>query len=114
MRSNCSLWGNAGNDQLSGAAGFGRAYFFGLRSPYSVATANGTVTLIDNAPGTDGNDGTDTISNIEQLVFKNGETASVVSPIILDLDGNGVQTVSASNSNARYYLDDDGFADDTS
>jgi len=108
------LWGNAGNDQLNGNGGFDRAYFFGLRSSYSVVTSNGTVSVVDNAPSVDGNDGTDAISSIEQLVFKNGETASVVSPIILDLDGNGVTTVSAADSNARYDLDGDGLADDTS
>jgi hypothetical protein len=38
----------------------------------------------------------------------------VTSPIILDLDGQGVQTLSASSSHARYDMDGDGLADDTS
>jgi hypothetical protein len=38
----------------------------------------------------------------------------VTSPIILDLDGQGVQTVSAADSDARYDMDGDGLADDTS
>ncbi|HVJ02616.1 MAG TPA: hypothetical protein VM662_10560, partial [Sphingomonas sp.] len=108
------LWGNAGDDQLSGGGGFDRAYFFGARSAYSIVTSSGTVRVVDNAAAVDGNDGTDRISSIEQLVFKGGETASVVSPIILDLDGNGVTTVAAENSDARYDLDGDGLADDTS
>jgi hypothetical protein len=43
-----------------------------------------------------------------------GEQVNITSPIILDLDGNGVRTVSAADSNARYDLDGDGLADDTS
>ncbi|MBO9621149.1 MAG: hypothetical protein J7500_00215 [Sphingomonas sp.] len=108
------LWGNAGDDQLLGGAGLDRAYFFGARSAYSIVTSRGTVRVVDNAPATDGSDGTDTISSIEQLVFKAGETVSVSSPIILDLDGNGVTTVAAEDSDALYDLDGDGLADDTS
>lgn len=108
------FWGGAGNDVLNGNAGLDVAHYFGLRSSYSVVTANGSVTVVDNAPTVDGDDGTDTISSIEQLVFKNGETASVSSPIILDLDGKGVKTLTASQSRATFDLDGDGRRDDTS
>jgi hypothetical protein len=86
----------------------------GLQASYSISTANGVVRVVDNQPAVDGNDGTDTISGIEILKFKNGATVNIVSPIIIDLDGNGVKTVSAADSNARYDLDGDGLADDTS
>lgn len=108
------LWGNAGNDELIGNGGFDTAFYFGSRSSYAIRTVSGTVQVVDQAPATDGDDGTDTISSIELLAFKNGETASIVSPIILDLGGDGVQTVSAANSDARFDLDGDGLADDTS
>ena len=39
---------------------------------------------------------------------------SVISPIILDLDGDGVETLSARDSHARFDLDGDGKLDDTS
>ena len=42
------------------------------------------------------------------------EQLSCASPIILDLDGNGVKTVSSADSDARYDMDGDGLADDTS
>jgi hypothetical protein len=108
------FWGNDGNDLLNGNGGFDTANFFGLRSSYSVATVNGTVRIVDTAPLADGDDGSDTISSIERLIFKNGETASVVSPIVLDLDGKGVETISASKSRAIYDFDGDGIGDDTS
>lgn len=111
---NDHFWGGAGSDLINGNSGQDYAHYAGLRSSYSIVTVNGTVTVVDNAPTQDGNDGTDSISSIEQLVFKNGETASVISPIVLDLDGRGVQTLSASASKARYDFNGDGRRDDTS
>lgn len=111
---NDTLTGGLGNDMLVGGTGSDVAVFAGLSTAYSIGTLNGAVQVVDNAPSADGNDGTDTISSIEQLRFKGGTTVNVSSPIILDLDGNGVKTVSAADSNARYDLDGDGLADDTS
>ena len=108
------LWGMEGNDELLGNGGMDTAYFFGLRSSYLIVTQNGVVSVVDTQPTVDGDDGTDMISSIERLSFKNGETANVVSPIILDLDCNGVKTIAAAESLARYDLDGDGLTDDTS
>lgn len=108
------LTGGAGNDFLAGNTGFDIAYFSGAIGTYSIVTSGGTVTVVDSDPTTDGNDGIDTISSIEQLSFQGGATVNVTSPIILDLDGNGVKTIAAADSNARYDLDGDGLADDTS
>ncbi|HYG47425.1 MAG TPA: tandem-95 repeat protein [Allosphingosinicella sp.] len=114
LSGNDHLWGGAGNDKLLGGGGFDTAYFMGARASYSIVTLNGELSVVDNAPTVDGNDGRDVIGSIELLSFKNGETLSVVSPIILDLDGNGVQTVSASRSRARFDMNGDGLGDDTS
>ncbi len=111
---NDSLTGGAGSDVLNGGAGSDTAFFAGLRSTYSIVTSSGTVTVRDLDAVADGDDGTDTIASVELLSFKNGETASVVSPLILDLDGDGVRTLSAAQSFARFDLDGDGLADDTS
>ena len=108
------LWGNSGNDELIGNGGYDTAFYFGLRSTYVIQTVSGTVQVVDTAPSVDGDDGTDIIAGVELLSFKNGATASVVSPIILDLSGDGIETVSAADSNARFDLDGDGLADDTS
>ena len=114
LAGNDHLWGGAGNDLLNGNGGFDTAHYFGQRSTYQIRTVDGTVQVVDTDATRDGDDGTDTISSIEMLSFRNGETASVVSPIILDLDGDGVETVSASDSRARFDLDGDGRRDDTS
>ena len=111
---NDTLTGGLGNDTLTGGLGTDTAVFAGVSTTYSVSTLNGVVRVVDNAPTVDGNDGTDIISGIEQLLFKNSVTVGVTSPIILDLDGNGVTTVAAADSKALYDLDGDGLADDTS
>jgi hypothetical protein len=108
------LNGNGGNDLLEGGIGLDTAGFAGLRASYQLVTQNGFITVVDTQGGVDGDDGSDMISSIERLAFRNGETVNVVSPIILDLDGGGVTTFSAEDSNARYDLDGDGLADDSS
>lgn len=108
------LTGGAGNDTLFGGLGADAAVFAGAIGSYSMVTSGGTLRVIDNAPGADGDDGTDTIVGIEQLRFKNGASVNVSSPIILDLDGDGVRTVSADVGRARFDLDGDGLADRTS
>ena len=108
------LIGNAGNDILTGGLGTDVAVFSGLQSSYSITTSGGTVSVIDNQPTTDGNDGTDVISGIETLEFKGGAQVGVTSPIILDLDGNGIETISATRSHALFDLNGDGRLDDTS
>jgi Ca2+-binding RTX toxin-like protein len=108
------ITGGAGNDTIIGGIGTDTFVLAGLQASYSVVTNNGTINIIDNQTAADGNDGTDSITGIERLQFKGGATVSIASPIILDLDGNGVKTVAASESNARYDLDGDGLRDDTS
>ena len=110
---NDELTGGSGNDAISGGAGTDVAILSGQSSEYSVVTSNGSLSVNDNYPNNNGDDGTDQLSGIETLRFTDGDIG-ITSPIILDLDGNGVKTVSAANSNARYDLDGDGLADDTS
>lgn len=109
------LTGGAGNDTLIGGSGSNDiAVFAGTQASYTISTINGVVTIVDNQPTTDGNDGTDTINGIEKVEFKGGAQVGVVSPIILDLDGQGVVTTSVGNNRARFDMDGDGVGDRTS
>ena len=109
-----SFWGMAGTDTINGGNGADTAYYNGLLSSYSIVTGAGTVQVTDNQTTVNGNDGVDTLSNIEKLIFRNGETVTLATPIILDLDGMGVATTLASQSSAMFDIDGDGIADDTS
>ena len=111
---NDRMKGGAGADSLDGGAGNDVAVFAGLLATYSIVTTGGTITIVDNAAATDGNDGTDSVVGVEKAEFKGGLQVGLAAPIILDLNGNGVELVSASESLARFDLDGDGLADDTS
>ncbi|WP_263854089.1 tandem-95 repeat protein [Sphingomonas parva] len=114
MQGDDTLYGMAGNDKLNGGDGFDTAVLAGDRATYVLTTANGELYLRDLDPVANGNDGIDTLVGIERLQFRGGETLSIASPIVLDLDGDGTELVSASESNARFDMDGDGKADDTS
>jgi Ca2+-binding RTX toxin-like protein len=107
------ITGGAGNDTISGGTGTDIAKVAGLRASYTLQTVGGQVQLVDNDAVADGNDGTDTLSGIETVQFKD-QSMAIVSPIILDLDGNGVDTRSADQSRATFDMNADGIRDDTS
>src|SRR6185503_19192869 len=108
-----TLQGGAGNDLLDGGTGSDTAVYSGPMSSYSIVTNGGTVTVVDLDPS-DGDDGTDTLTNIETLRFGDGQTVSLAAPIILDLGGNGIDLVSASNSKSTFDMNGDGTPDKTS
>ncbi len=61
------LRGNRGNDILNGGDGSDTAVYKGLRANYTITRNNdGSYTVVD---GTANRDGTDTLSNVEQLQF---------------------------------------------
>ncbi|WP_390588499.1 putative Ig domain-containing protein [Erythrobacter sp. MTPC3] len=111
-----TLWGGHGNDLLYGGLGFDTVQLLGVRDSYSVVTQGGAfgVRINDLSAIAHGDDGMDQLSSIEQLAFRGGETLNITSPIILDLAGDGIETVSAADSDALFDLDGDGLADDTS
>jgi Ca2+-binding RTX toxin-like protein len=102
------LTGGAGNDMLDGWIGHDTARFAGLKSSYSLTTSGGSTYVIDNAPTDDGNDGTDQIIAMETLLFKNGETISLAAPIVLDLDGDGLDLVDLGKTKAAFDWNGDG------
>jgi len=106
------LHGDAGDDSLSGGAGSDTAAYLGAQSSYSLSTSGGIISITDDEPGTDGDDGTDTLVGIETLRFKDG-SSSLASPIVLDLNGDGVHLVDQAVSGTRFDWNGDGQADRT-
>jgi Ca2+-binding RTX toxin-like protein len=69
---NNSIEGLGGDDTLDGGLGTDSAVFSGKYADYTVTTSGSSTTVKDNV----GTDGTDTLSNIEQMVF--ADTVKVV------------------------------------
>jgi Ca2+-binding RTX toxin-like protein len=78
------LDGGAGNDRLDGGSGFDAAVYAGMSAGYQITRGGNpgdwTVTDLDLA---DGNDGTDTLTGIEQLRF--ADTVTGQRPAVSDL-----------------------------
>jgi Ca2+-binding RTX toxin-like protein len=106
------LMGGGGNDTLTGGFGNDIAVFSGALEDYTISTAGGVVTITDNNTS-DGDDGTDTITSVEIAQFGCGCQVNIAAPIVLDLDGNGVQLTQRGDNNAGIDLDGDGVADKT-
>ncbi len=76
------LDGGAGNDTLDGGGGTDVAAFSVARASYVITRAGDTITVQANS----GNDGTDTLTNVERLKFSDFSLA-------LDISGNAGTTV---------------------
>ena len=108
------LTGGTGNDSIDGGTGTGDvAVFAGLQATYSITTSSGTVTIVDNNTSQDGNDGTDTLVGVETAEFKGAVQVSLGSPIVLDLDGDGVELIDRKKSKATFDWNGDGDRDKT-
>jgi trimeric autotransporter adhesin len=112
MDSNDVLYGSAGNDQLLGGSGADVATYAGVQADYTISTVSGSIQITDNAPSTDGNDGTDSLSSVETASFKDGQV-SLAAPIILDLNGDGVGLIHRDDTSVAFDWDQDGTGDDT-
>lgn len=76
---NDRLVGGAGNDKLDGGAGVDIAAYSGARANYTVTRGANGVTVVDSTGG----NGSDTLANIERLVFGDKTLA-------LDVEASGV------------------------
>jgi Ca2+-binding RTX toxin-like protein len=108
------LTGGAGNDTLTGGSGTADiAMFAGSQASYTISTSAGVVTITDTDKTTDGDDGTDKLTGVEIAQFKGGAQVNIAAPIVLDLDGDGVELTDRGSNSAAIDLDGDGVADKT-
>ena len=107
---NDRLIGGMGDDYFDGGLGSDVVELSGIQANYTLTTANGYLSVFDNI----GTDGLDILVSVEQLRFGDGETINITSPIIFDLNGDGVQTSAADKSGVTFDLDGDGIRDRTS
>jgi len=80
---NDRITGGAGNDVLNGGAGIDTAVFSGNRANFSLAPSGGNYEVTDRS----GNEGTDTLANVERLNFSDAKVA-----IDLTSGGNAAKT----------------------
>lgn len=106
------ITGGAGNDVIDGGKGFDTAVFSGKAADYRIISWDGKF-LVTDTNLADGNDGTDILTGIEQLKFGDGKVIGISSPLVFDLDGNGVRLTSLANSSAYFDHNGDGIADRT-
>lgn len=106
-----TLDGGAGADILAGGSGIDVARYSGAQADYQLSTSGGILSIIDlNA--SNGDEGTDQLSGIETLQFNDGQI-SISSPVVLDLDGDGVELIDRMESSAWFDWNGDGVGDDT-
>ncbi len=98
---NDTLRGGAGNDALDGGSGNDTALFSGLKSDYSIRLVDDKIEVVDLNKA-DGDDGTDLLSDVEVLQFKDGTLPPPTSIGAIDLatlDGtNGFSLIGDSGA----------------
>ncbi|KRR27784.1 hypothetical protein CQ14_07985 [Bradyrhizobium lablabi] len=102
------LIGGAGNDTLNGGAGTDVAVFSGNVADYTISYNAATQAFVVTDLRSGSPDGIDTVTGVETFRFANGGFASTnytSAPIILDLDGNGVDVIQLNASTAQFDVD---------
>ena len=99
-----ALFGFLGNDMIEGGSGKDTAIFSGFKGDYSIVNVDGKIEVIDQNLA-DGNDGTDLLSGVEILQFKDGKLpppAIIIDTIDLGaLDGTKGVTLIGADANDR-------------
>ncbi len=97
-----TLEGGVGNDTIDGGiGGTDIAIFAGVQTDYTIEWANTNWLISDVLPGTNGNDGSDIISNVEVLRFLSpSSTDLIVSQLIGSLTDSDSVTANTVDSNA--------------
>jgi Ca2+-binding RTX toxin-like protein len=97
-----TLEGGVGNDTIDGGIGSNDiAIFAGVQTDYTIELANTNWLISDILPGTNGDDGSDVISNVEVLRFLSpSSTDLIVGQLIGSLTDSDSATANTVNNNA--------------
>ena len=85
-----TVYGGAGDDAIDGGSGKDTASYNGNTSDYTISNNNGVLTVKDNNTA-NGDDGTDTLTNIERLQFWDGGQDLAVSFTAANYSGDWAQ-----------------------
>lgn len=100
--------GGLGNDTIIGGSGTDTAIFERPKTSYTISTApTGGLSITEAETGH-----VDTVVRIERMVTSDGIVTAIQSPIVLDLDGNGVD-LTAMSEGVLFDMDMDGVLDAT-
>lgn len=88
---NDHLIGGAGNDSIDGGADSDTAHYSGLHTEYTLTGTAASFTIADQSAG---RDGTDTVSNVEYIQFRDGTfaVADLLAPPACFLAGTMIRT----------------------
>jgi Ca2+-binding RTX toxin-like protein len=90
---NDMLEGGTGNDNILGGVGIDAAIFSGKIAEYTITNVGGVITVKDKVTS-NGNDGTDTLSDVEVLKFQDGQLFLDGTIDLATLDGtNGFRLI---------------------
>jgi Ca2+-binding RTX toxin-like protein len=89
LNGNDSIYGLAGNDTIDGGGGTDTVYYSGDADEFTIDASGGTITVIDDQPGTNGDEGTDILTNVEILNF-NGTNYDISSFVTSGTSGEDV------------------------
>ncbi len=99
-----SFFGNGGNDAINGGVGTDTVLYAGIQAGYTVVdNGGGSFTVTDNNAA-DGDDGTDTLTGIESIVFNDAPVASADSGTVAE-DSSVAVDVLANDTDADGTLD---------
>jgi Ca2+-binding RTX toxin-like protein len=93
--SNNDFDGRGGNDTIDGGAGSDDVFFSGVIADYQITSNSGLITVIDLNLA-DGDDGTDTLVNVEELLFAD---QNVRAPTITSDGGGATAAIQVAENN---------------